>query len=277
PVCVDGGLVPLSATPAGGTFSGTGVVGTNFNPSTAGVGTHTVTYTYTVLGCTYTTTRDIVVNPLPVVSIDPQASLCLNGASVNLVGNPVGGSFSGPGMTGSSFNPAVAGVGTHTITYTYTDGNGCTNSNTRDITVTPLNTIAAGQDRTTCINSAITNITLPTTGATGATFTGLPVGVTGSWVGNVVTISGTPTVAGTYNYTVITTGGCPPATTTGTITVTPLNTIVAGENRTTCINSAITDITLATTGATGATFIGLPAGVTGSWAGNVVTISGIPS
>ena len=85
--------------------------------------------------------------------------------------------------------------------------------------------------QTVCISSAITSITLATTGATGATVTGLPAGVTGSWAANVVTISGTPTASGTFNYTVTTTGGCIPATTTGTITVTPLNTVAAGETR----------------------------------------------
>ena len=60
-----------------------------------------------------------------------------------------------------------------------------------------------------------------------------------------VTISGTPTVSGVFNYTVTTTGGCPPATATGTITVTPLNTIASGTNQTVCINSAITNISLA--------------------------------
>ena len=84
-----------------------------------------------------------------------------------------------------------------------------------------LNTIASGTNQTVCINSAITNISLATTGATGATFTGLPAGVTGSWSADVVTISGTPTVSGVFNYTVTTTGGCPPATATGTITVNP--------------------------------------------------------
>ena len=34
----------------------------------------------------------------------------------------------GPGMNGSNFNPSNAGVGTHTITYSYTDGNGCSAS-----------------------------------------------------------------------------------------------------------------------------------------------------
>ena len=276
PVCINNGLVALSGSPAGGTFSGTGVTGTNFNPATAGAGTHTITYA-TSGGCSGTVNANIVVNPLPTVSINAQANLCANSGAVTLVGNPAGGTFSGTGMTGSSFNPTTAGPGTHLITYNYTDANGCSNSATRNITVTPNNTIAAGTSQTVCMNSAITNITMATTAATGATFTGLPAGVTGSWAGNVATISGTPTVAGTYNYTVTTTGGCPPATTTGTITVTPANTIAAGTSQTTCINSAITNITLATTGATGATFTGLPAGVTGSWAGNVATISGTPT
>ena len=46
-----------------------------------------------------------------------------------------------------------------------------------DITISPQNTIASGTNQTVCINNAITNISLATTGATGATFTGLPAGV----------------------------------------------------------------------------------------------------
>src|SRR4029079_12371870 len=141
---------------------------------------------------------------------------------------------------------------------------------------------AGTNTQTKCINTAITNITYSTTGATGATFSGLPAGVTGTWAGNVVTISGTPTVSGTFNYTVTLTGGCGNITATGTITVTSNNTITlrsaAGtNNQTVCINTAITNITYATTGATGATFSGLPAGATGNWAANVVTISGTPT
>ena len=136
--------------------------------------------------------------------------------------------------------------------------------------------------QTRCINTAITNITYATTGATGATFSGLPAGVTGTWASNVVTISGTPTASGTFNYTVTLTGGCGAVTASGTITVTPANTIAltsaVGTNaQTRCINTGITNITYATTRATGATFSGLPAGVNGNWASNVVTISGTPT
>ena len=54
----------------------------------------------------------------------------------------------------------------------------------------------------------------------------LPTGVTGTWAANVVTISGTPTVAGAaLTYTVTLTGGCGVITTTGTIAVTANNTV----------------------------------------------------
>ncbi|MFT6500759.1 MAG: hypothetical protein ACJASQ_000869, partial [Crocinitomicaceae bacterium] len=46
-----------------------------------------------------------------------------------------GGSYSGTGVTGGSFDPSVAGVGTHTITYDYTDSNGCAGSAVQDINV----------------------------------------------------------------------------------------------------------------------------------------------
>ncbi|MBK7732711.1 MAG: hypothetical protein IPI37_08140 [Bacteroidales bacterium] len=150
---------------------------------------------------------------------------------------------------------------------------------TGTITVTPDNTIilssADGTDaQIVCINTPITPITYATTGVTGATITGLPAGVTGSWAGNVVTISGTPTsaIGSPFYYIITLTGGCGNITANGSITVTPDNTITLSsadgtDAQMVCINTPITPITYATTGATGATITGLPAGVTGSWAG----------
>ncbi len=45
--------------------------------------------------------------------------------------SPSGGTFSGPGVSAGMFDPATAGVGTHTISYSYTDSLGCT-ANTSD-------------------------------------------------------------------------------------------------------------------------------------------------
>jgi hypothetical protein len=116
-------------------------------------------------------------------------------------------------------------TGEYTLDVIETNNSGCSASIASiQVTVNSANTIALTSaaltdDQTLCINTAITNITYATTGATGATFTGLPAGVTGNWAANVVTVSGTPTASGTFNYTITLTGGCGNVAATGTIIV----------------------------------------------------------
>ena len=205
----------------------------------------------------------------------------LNGGSNQTIATTSGSSvsLSAPTTTAGVFTYALVSVA---------GGNNCSQNQTGSavITVTSTNTVslssAVGTNaQSVCIDTSITDITFATTGATGATFSGLPAGVTGSWLAGVATITGAPTVSGLSNYTVTLTGGCGNVTATGTITVTSntvtLSSAVGTDAQTTCLSTPITTITYATTGATGATFIGLPAGVTGSWSGNVVTISGTPT
>lgn len=285
----------------GGTLIGTG---TTINVSPTANTTYYVRRTGGTGPCPNTTTCysiTINVNPANTIALSSapattSQTVCTGVAITNITYNTTGATgatFSGlpPGVNGSwaanvvtiSGTPSSGGNYSYTVTLT----GGCgTATSSGTINVNPGNTIAlssvAGTDnQTVCINSGITNITYNTTGATGATFSGLPPGVTGSWAGNVVTITGTPNASGPYNYTVTLTGGCGTATAAGTVTVNPVNTLsltsAAGtNNQTCCINSPITNITYSTTGATGATVSGLPAGVSGSWAGNTVTISGTP-
>jgi hypothetical protein len=86
-------------------------------------------------------------------------------------------------------------------------------------TTITLTSAPGTNNQTVCVNTAITPITYSTTGATGATFSGLPAGVTGTFSGGNITISGTPTVTGTFYYTVTLTGGCGNVTATGTLVV----------------------------------------------------------
>ena len=174
------------------------------------------------IGCTVPTGVSATAAPNPICE----------GSDLTLTGGATGAtswSWTGPnGYTSSSQSPTITGITTAGAgVYTLTASNTCGSAsavNTASVTVTPNNTItltsaAETNNQITCINTAITNITYSTTGATGATFSGLPAGVTGSWAANVVTISGTPTASGTFNYTVTLTGGCGTVTATGTITV----------------------------------------------------------
>lgn len=72
--------------------------------------------------------------------------ICHDGPPYILTGGlPPGGSYSGPGVSGGYFNPAnVAGVGTYTITYTFTDSAGCTGSIDKPITVADYPGISGG-------------------------------------------------------------------------------------------------------------------------------------
>jgi len=140
PFCSDAPAQTLSGSPAGGTYSGPGVSGNNFYPALAASGTHAVQYDYTDgNGCSSSTTISVIVNSLPVVSLSVQSDICADASPQPITGaSPAGGVFSGPGVTGSNFDPAVAGVGTHTITYTATNTNGCSDSATAAITVNAL-------------------------------------------------------------------------------------------------------------------------------------------
>ena len=177
-----------------------------------------------------------------------------------------------------SGTPTATGVFAYTIPLT--GGCGTVNA-TGTITVTPNNTAgAASSSPTLCINTALIAITHATTGATGiGAAVGLPAGVTAAWAANVITISGTPTASGAFNYSIPLTGGCGAVNATGTITVTPNNTVgAASTTPTLCISTLLTPITHATTGASGiGVAVGLPAGVTAAWATNVITISGTPT
>ncbi|NRS90599.1 hypothetical protein HNQ02_003545, partial [Flavobacterium sp. 7E] len=265
------------------TISGTPTVAGTFDytiPLTAGCGTVNATGKITV-------TAD---NTTTAASTTP--TLCINTALTAITHTTTGATGIGTatglpaGVTASFASNKITISGTPTVAGTFdysiplTGGCGTVNA-TGKITVTADNTTtAASTTPTLCINTALTAITHTTTGATGiGTATGLPAGVTASFTSNKITISGTPTVAGTFDYTIPLTGGCGTVNAIGKITVTADNTTtVASTTPTLCINTALTAITHTTTGATGiGTATGLPAGVTASFASNKITISGTPT
>lgn len=122
PFCADANIVTLSAADPGGVWSGAGITDVNlgtFDPSLAGAGTHTITYS--IAGtCGDTQSSNIIVNALDDATITAIPVQCLGGPIVNLSVVTTGGVWSGPGIvntTSGQFDPSVAGPGTHTISY----------------------------------------------------------------------------------------------------------------------------------------------------------------
>lgn len=120
------GIASITYTQSGATTgSGTGDASGNYN-----VGATTVTYTATdSAGNSITCSFTVTVFPDPTLTVSASDnSVCIDDANVTLTGTPAGGTWTGPGVTGSSFDPSVAGNGTQSLIYSYTDSNGCSNT-----------------------------------------------------------------------------------------------------------------------------------------------------
>jgi gliding motility-associated-like protein len=90
----------------------------------------------------------------PIIS-DLLTDYCLVDNDYSLIGAPTGGTFTGNGITGSSFNPQDAGVGQHAITYTYMYGV-CPFDTVYQTTVHPPIVVDAGADVTFCAGESAT-------------------------------------------------------------------------------------------------------------------------
>jgi gliding motility-associated-like protein len=136
PFCVGDPSVFLSAVDPGGTWNGTGVNATTgeFNPTTAGVGTHQIIYTISG-SCGDADTIDIIVNTSYDATITPAGSFCSNDSSFTLTAVDPGGTWSGTGVNVATggFDPSLAGAGTHEIIYTITGS--CGDADTINIIV----------------------------------------------------------------------------------------------------------------------------------------------
>ncbi|WP_188547397.1 DUF7948 domain-containing protein [Hymenobacter qilianensis] len=154
-VCYNAGAQRLGGSPAGGVWSGPGVTaiaggGYQFTPSASLVGRNTLTYTVNTTGvCQSTKLLRMTVTPEAAITFAPPATVCSNTTAVPLTATPAGGTFSGRGVTGSTFNPSAAGIGSHVITYTLADTLGC-GTFSRTIVVDAQPAVSAGRDTTLC-------------------------------------------------------------------------------------------------------------------------------
>jgi hypothetical protein len=268
-------------------ISGTPTVNGNFNYSVTTTGCNPISATGTITvqtqtialssgGSTVITCKGTPISPIAYTIGGTATGAGITGLPGGLVFNGSGGIFTISGI------PTVAGVFNYTITTT----GSCTPATINGTITVQEQTITYNTGNTAqvvCINSPITTVSYAIGGTgSGATATGLPTGVIGTFTSGFFSLNGTPTQSGVFNYTITTTGGCALAISqiTGSITVNKADTItltsVGANVQTVCNGASITTITyLVSGGGTGATVTGLPAGLSVSFSAGVLTISGI--
>jgi hypothetical protein len=119
------------------TASGTVLWSTGASTSSIYASAGTYTLTQTVGGCT-SPVQTAITSPFvgPAVTFAPLADVCINTPAFGLNGgSPAGGTYSGLGVTANQFDPSLAGYGTVTINYSFTDGNGCSDQSQQTIVV----------------------------------------------------------------------------------------------------------------------------------------------
>jgi hypothetical protein len=103
------------------------------------------------------------------VTIDSKGPFCAGASNITLTGTPSGGTFTGPGTSGtngSTFSPTDAGVGTHTIIYTASAGVNCTKTTSTQIIVRALPTASISGATTVCKDAAAPFVVIQGSGGT---------------------------------------------------------------------------------------------------------------
>lgn len=78
----------------------------------------------------------VVINEYPIVSFSGlDSSYRSTDPPAQLSGQPAGGWYTGPGIQGNTFDPALSGLGIHKIIYSFIDSKGCLASDTQSVDV----------------------------------------------------------------------------------------------------------------------------------------------
>ena len=256
----------------------------------SGAPTEHNTYNYTIttvsqtgLRCTeQTATGRIIVNEGNIVPTFTQAGPYCEGSTVNALPTT-----SNNGITGT-WSPAISN---RPNTYTFTPDPGqCATITTMQIVVNPLPTLEyTSGSETLCKGETDANIVFTYGGgANGADVTGLPTGMEFNTdaAAQQIVISGIPTAgAGTYSYTITTTGATSPCSNisrTRTITIiepATLELTSGNQSQTVCEGDAVNFVYTYGGSAGGATASDLPSGLTASLntTNHTLTISGNPT
>jgi gliding motility-associated-like protein len=164
-ICQGNGVIDLntlvSALPAGGDFvfaGSAGITGDNFDPTGLN-GNQVITVNYSLAGSCVAVQKQFTINVSPNATLTTNnISICPNAGPLNLLtlvsGAPAGGAFTftGPGVTGTSFDPSGLAGTTVSITVQYVSTGCGPVSGAISAVVKPTNDPTCGGTGTDCIN-----------------------------------------------------------------------------------------------------------------------------
>jgi hypothetical protein len=170
-VCQYADLIDLNNTgesPSGGTWSGTGVSDSQFDPDDLPPGAYSIMYSYAdpETGCSNSDNKTVTINPLPDCTITAPTSVCAN-STVNIASVPDAGDnvtyeweINNGTITGGQDTDSITwdagNIDPVTIGITITNANGCSCSNQGvDIIVNPLPIATASSNSPVCIGGTI--------------------------------------------------------------------------------------------------------------------------
>jgi hypothetical protein len=165
-LCIDTPPLALSGLPAGGVWTGPGVSGSVaagfiFTPSPTLVGAQVLTYTVpgATAACTASARLTITVSSPVQAAAAALVAACAGSGPVALTGgSPAGGTWTGPGVSGSVaagfvFTPTQALAGTQLLTYAVTSSAACGGNRSQvvvPIVVLPTATVTLPPDTVLC-------------------------------------------------------------------------------------------------------------------------------
>jgi hypothetical protein len=166
-ICSTSADILLDVLPSGGNWYGNGILNSStglFSPSSLPIGTNYLLYE-SLTGCIDTFAIEIYNSP--VLSMSGLVNqYCFIDSNIQVTVNPIGGVLSGNGINGNIFNPALAGMGYHLISYSYGSGN-CLQTIDTVVFVSDQIIVSAYQSGDTICAGDIVSIGVNTSGGIG--------------------------------------------------------------------------------------------------------------
>ena len=271
-VCSGTAINNITATYAGGSASGSNMLGLTFNANNGtisgtpnGSGEYTITVTSSH-GCgSATASGTITVNPNPVATLSlPSVTACEGAAITPVIATTSGGTVTPTLPAGLTYNPEtgeITGIpeATGTITITTASSNCGTATAQCSVTLTPGPTVTlpSNKNQTLCNSSEFTSITIGyangTPSVSGLTGTGL------TYANGQIT--GTPLPGSHTYYVTVNSSTCGSVIDSGTVTVTPTPTVtLSSSSFSVCQNAAVEGLSVSPFNST-TQVTGLPAGL----------------